>query len=118
MENSEPNKLKSQSSKLKAFKILQKNLATAGITPDLVHQSYPFNGTILFGFLMLNSHLYGSSAFIIYDAETIADYTQSVYAASVLALIILSLLYMVFKANDFFEFIDRSDFLVNTCESQ
>lgn len=115
-ENSKPKKPKTQPSRLKSFEIIQKNLAFAGITPNLANQSYPFNRTILFGFLTLGSAIYCSVVFIIYEADTFAEYTQSVYVVSLAILIILVLLMMVLKVKKLFNFIDCCEDFINTSE--
>lgn len=113
-ENSKQEKSKSkQPPKLKSFEIVQKNFATAGITPNLANQTYPLNGTILFEFLMLSTGIYSTTVFIIYDAGTLIEYTQSVYIDSLLILIILSLLIIILKAAKLFEYIGGNDNLIN-----
>lgn len=102
--------------KLRAFKLSQEYFATIGITPKLAHQSCPLNGEILSGFLMLGAGLYCASAFIVHDAQTFAEYTQSVYTLSILIFIILNLLISISKVGKLFELIDMSDDLVNTRE--
>lgn len=111
MENSEQEKPKRQSAiKFKAFEVIQKNLATVGITPSLVHKTYPFNGSIIYGFLLLGSCACFTCVFIISDAETFVKYTQSVYAGSLATLIIFALLIIIIKVEKLFEFF-------NNCES-
>lgn len=107
---------KFNSEKLKTFEVIQKNLATAGITPSLADQPYPFNWPILLGFLLLGSGICYSSAFIIYDDGTFAEYTQAVYVCSALALIILALLIFILNVAKLFEFIRSTDDLVRTSE--
>lgn len=107
-------KSQSSTSKRRVFKIVQKNFATVGITPSLVDQSYPLNGTISFAFLMLASAIYCTFVFIAYDAETFADYTQSAYTVSIVTFILLLLLASILKAKNLFEFINGCGALVNT----
>lgn len=123
VENSKPEESTSKSKpkapqppKFKAFEIIRKNFANAGITPTLVKQSYPFNGTVLIGFFMLTSAIYGTSVFIIIDAYTFAEYTQSIYADSLLILIAIAVLILILKVKNLFEFIVGCDYLVNVCE--
>lgn len=105
---------KPQSLKYKTFEIIRKNFALAGITPKLVHQSYPFNGTILFGFLMICSVICCSSVFLICDAETFSQYTQAIYTASIATIILLSLLIIIFKVEKLFKYINGNDDIVNS----
>lgn len=112
VEKSKSEKSKPQSFKLKTFEIIQENFAIAGITPKLVHQSYPFNGTILFGFLMICSVICCSSVFLICDAETFSEYT--IYTASIATVILLSILIIIFKVEKLFKYINGNDDIVNS----
>lgn len=117
MENCNQEDSKFQPSKLQAFEVIQKNLATAGIIPKLAHQPYPFNWTISFGFVLLGSSIYCTSVFIIYDAKTFAEYTQSVYTDSLITLIILALVITIIKVEKLFQYVSgNDDHLVNTSE--
>lgn len=118
MEKSKDEKSKSQSSKHKVFGIIQEHLAIIGIEPNLVEQSYPFNGKILFGFLLLGSSIYCTFVFIIYEAETFAEYTQSVYIGSNGVLNIFVLLIIILKIKRLYDFINDCDDLVNTSQSK
>lgn len=116
MENSNQEKSKSQQPKRRVFEIIQKNLVTAGITPDLANKSCPLNATTLLIFLSQSAAMYFTSVFIIYDAESIADYTQSIYTETLLTMVILALLILILKAKQLFEFIDSSNDMANTSE--
>lgn len=115
-ENSKQEKPKSQQSKLKNFEVIEKNLATVGITPNLANKPFPFNWTILFGFSLLGFCIFCLSQFIIHDAETFAQYTQSIYVGSLATLIIFALLILVFNVKKLFKFINRNDDFINTSE--
>lgn len=114
--NEEKPQFRSEPPKLQAFEIIQKYFAFAGITPSLAKQPYPLNASILFGILMLGAAIYFTSVFIIYEAETFAQYTQSVYAVSLVALIALALLIIILKVESLFEYFNKNDILVNTSE--
>lgn len=118
MANSQQRKSKPQKPKLKTFEIIQKNLATIAITRSLVDQSYPFNKSILCGFLALSSFIYCTLMFIIFDAKTFAGYTQSICAWSMGALIMLCLLILILEVEKLFELINGCDTLVNTSECE
>lgn len=105
---------KSQPSKRKAFEITQKYFAVIGITPSLVDKSYPFNGSILGGFIILGSGFYLTFAFLICDAETFAEYTQTACACSLEILITFTLLIVVLKVKKLFKLTNGADILVNT----
>lgn len=116
MENSNRESSKPQPPKLKAFEMIQKNLATAGITPSLVDQSYPFNWTISFEFLIFGTSIYLTFVFIIYDVGTFAEYTQIVYSNSLATLIVFALLILLCKIEKLFDFIDDTDNINSTSE--
>lgn len=100
--------------KPKVYEIIQKNFALAGITRNLANR--PFNGVILFGFIVIGSGISSTSAYIIYDAETFADYTQSIYVVSVAIFITSVLLILVLNVKELFDLFDSSGDLVNTSE--
>lgn len=116
LENSKRETSTSQSSKLEVFEMSRKYFATMGFTPNLVHQTYPFNGSILLGFLALGSSICNAFVFIVHDAGTFAEYTNSVYTISAMTLIIVSLLILILKVEKLFELINRCDMLVNTSQ--
>lgn len=101
---------------LKAFELIQKHFAYAGITPNLARQTSPFNAAILFGFLLLGLDIVSLLLFIAYDAELFDEYTQSVNTVSVLTLIFLALLVLIVKIEQLFELIDGGNDLVNISE--
>lgn len=115
MENPEqPSKPKTPSPKCKVFEIALSNVATVGISPDLVTQAYPANGKILMGFLILGYGIYATSAFLTYDAETFTEYTQSFCICSFAILNISILLILMLKVEKMFELINACDQFVNT----
>lgn len=99
---------------LRAFKSIQKNFAMAGISRELMIQSYPLNERIVTGFLLLSSTLVFICVYILNDAETFFEYTQSIYIASVATLFIFALFILIMVLENVFEFIDRCDCILNT----
>lgn len=118
MENSKqknPKKLQKQN----VFQMVQKYLTVLGVTSSNAwNQSNPFKRTILFGFLLLGSFICCILMYVIYDAETFVQYTQSMYVCSFATLIIVSLLILILKAKKLFEFIDNCGSIVNDGESK
>lgn len=102
--------------KLKVFEITQLYFAKMSITPSLANQPYPFNWTISIGFLVLVAAISCTSAFVIYDAQTFTDYTQSAYSCSLVAIIMFGLFSFVFKVENVYEVINGYADLVNTSE--
>lgn len=97
----------------RAFESIRKNLATAGITENLRDQSYPFNGIILFGFLLLGLANACVFVFIFNDANEFADYTQAVFGISVVTVFIFALLILILRVEQLFAFIDGGNELFN-----
>lgn len=116
MENSEKNRNQPKFPKMQILQLTRKKFATAGITKSLTTQAHPFNGGILIGFLTVNAALISSVLYLIYGAESFAEYTQSVYCASFAGLVIGNFTIIIFKANTLFEYIENCESLVNTSE--
>lgn len=114
MENSKQKK--SKLPKQKVFELIRNNLATIGITPKLADQSYPFNESILFRFLMIGTGTCCTFIYIFNDANTFADYVQSIYIGSLGLLIIIALLIIFPKVKKLFEFINTCISIVNAGE--
>lgn len=115
MENS--NQTKSQAIKLpkrKVFQIIQRNLASAGITPNLLNQPYPVNGKIFVGFLILGLFMCCNFKYTFYEAKTFVEYTQTVYVGSLAAVIFLALTIIILKVDKLFELIDECENIVQT----
>lgn len=113
-------KQQQQQSKLprvKAFRLVRKKFATAGICPELVTQSYPINGRILFGFLTLGFTFSCQLVFISNDAQTFAEYTQSIYLCSLSTLITLAVTILILKTATMYEFMNGVDETLNTGKS-
>lgn len=119
MENSNPNQSQARKpkpqGKLKVFQVTLQNFAIAGITPNLLHQSYPLNGKISTGFLILGLSMICYFEYTFYEAKTFIEYTQTIYLGSLAALIIFALVIIVGKVKKLFEFMDECEHLVNSC---
>lgn len=106
-------KMKSKLPKLKAFKMIRKTFVVMGIGPTLATQSYPLNGRIMFGFLLLCSGTTFSCVYIFNDAETFSDYTQSVYILSAGIICTVVLIILILKVEKLFDLINRFDSTIN-----
>lgn len=100
----------------KAFELIQRDFAYGGITSDLVHQSYPLNGRILFGFLLLGSNICFVLLFAVKNAKEFDEYTQCVNVITGMMLFIFALLILIVKIKQLFEFIDGGNDLINISE--
>lgn len=112
MENSKPIEPKIQ--KIQILELTQKNFAAIGIAPDLVHQSYPFNRKIFWGFLVLILSLSCNSMYAFREAKTFSEYTQSTHMLSMAVLFALILVVLLLSATQLFNIIDGLENLANT----
>lgn len=109
---------KINSTKLKAFKTIQKNFAIIGINRELLKQSYPFNWRIFITLLELGLGVGFVSTYAIKYANTFIEYTQSTFLGSAGALVFVMLLFVIHKVEKLFEFIGRCDVAINTSKRQ
>lgn len=116
MENSNHENLQPTLPRMKIFQVTRKNLAAAGISPNLSFQPYPFNERIVCGFLALIFYIICNVVYLFYEAITFTEYTRSIYMASVAALIIFVLLIFILNVKELFEFINKLENNVNTSE--
>lgn len=106
----------SQLPHIKIFQMPQKYFATAGIGPELATQTYPLNGKILMGFVIIGSAFVCLLVYVFDEAEKFSEYTQSIYLCSLVALINFILLVIISKVADFFHTINDCEDIVNTSE--
>lgn len=99
---------------MKVFQAIQSNFAIVGINPIVAKQPYPFNVKIVLGILLLGSAIVCNLLYVIDDAETFAEYTQTIYICSVSCLILSALIITILKMKKVFEFINYTDELTNT----
>lgn len=100
--------------KIRIFRLTQKNFAAVGISRNLVDQPYPFNQTILLGFLILMSSLICNLVYTFCKSKTFAEHTQSTYMCSCAAVIIFTLIFVLLNVNEFFNLISGLENLANT----
>lgn len=114
MENSKQKALQFDFPEMKPFKTVLKNFATMGISPKLVTQSIPLNGKILMRLSALTAGVSFIGVYVIKEANTFVEYTQSTFLAAAGSLVILLLLILILKVEKLFEFINRCDSMLNT----
>lgn len=118
MENSRPESRTTNSPpKMEVLHWVQKNFATVGITPNLSHQPHPFSAKIAVGFVILSAYFVCNLMFTFFEANTLMEYSQSIYMGSLAILIILALFIIIFNVEKLFNLIDDSGNLVNASES-
>lgn len=105
-----------ESQKLQIFRLIQKNLASIGIEPGLTQQVYPINRKISMVFVFNIFTIVSNLVYVISDAKTFADYTQSIYIISIVVLVVYFLVILIIKVDKLFEFIHNCGKIVNSSE--
>lgn len=91
------------------MKILEPNQAyfgTVGITRHQSMQWQPFNAKNLLESLKFCSSVVSSVGFLVYEANTFNEYTESVYCLSADIVVVIIFLMFIWSSEDFFAFID------------
>lgn len=99
--------------RLAAFKTVQEKFHWAGISPELVTQSYPLNGRIFIGFLLLCSVNISICLGIFNGGDSFSQYTLSICMVSASGLYIGALVISILNVGRLFEFIVRCDSMLN-----
>lgn len=102
--------------KLKAFQTIQKSFAIAGFDRNLVTQSVPLNGKILLCFSLLGLGITFICVYTFNNAESFSEYTQSIYMTTAGILVSSTLIVLILKVKNVFEFINHFDSIINTSE--
>lgn len=117
MENCEKeNPPTKQPSKMKILQLMQKNLASVGVNPNL-SLPYSVNSNILTVFSILTLFLVCNLMYALFEAQTFTEYIQSIYMCSVVIVIIFGFAIIIFNAKKLFQAIDVCENLVNASES-
>lgn len=111
LQTNQQEKRPSQLPKIRIFQVIQKNMAAAGISPKLLIQSYPLNGKIFIGFVILGFDFTSFCVYLFNYAQTLGDGMQSIFICSVtiyvstmLTIIILNvkkLFNLIYECEDF-----------------
>lgn len=111
-------KAENSQSKIPKKKILQSvltNFAILGIQPDSVAQPCLLNGRILIGFCSLGLAMIGFLNYLIYEAETFIEYTQTVYIESAVVTMMFILMIIILNVEKIFKFMENCEQIVNMC---
>lgn len=101
---------------IKILQLSRKSFAMVDICPNLEQQSYPLNWKISMGLFILSLYIMSSMMYLFYTPNTFTENTQSIFMSSVAALIILSLLVLIFNVHELFKSTDDCEHIVNTSE--
>lgn len=102
--------------KMKIFQAFIKKSVIIGIDRNVAKQRYPINVNIVMGFVLIGSGIVCNLLFVIYEAKTFAQYTQTLYIFSVSCLMLSLLTISILKMKKIFEFINNGNGLINTSE--
>lgn len=108
--------LKPKLSKMKVFQLTQANFASAGIFANSTIKSQRFNMEIVKSFLIIGSSITCSLMYAFLEANTFAEYTQSIYSGSLAALIFFALVIIIFNVKKLFRLIKTCENIVNMSE--
>lgn len=95
------------------FELIRKDFVAIGITPNLRSQSYPLNGKVLMGLLVLILFFISNLMYTIYEANTFIEYTQSSYMCSLTITILLVLMITLLNVSKFFNLFDEFEHIAN-----
>lgn len=101
---------------MQLFQLIQNNFAAVGISWNLVAQPYPVNGKISLGFFILIISVICNLMYIVREAKTFAEYTQSIHMCSVATLILFALVIVLLNVKKLFNLINGCQKIVNTSE--
>lgn len=104
--------------KIKIFQKIQKNLYKIGIDSNSATQLNPFNAKNLMGLLSLGLGIIGSIMYIIIEAKTFIEFTESIFECTAFIQIILNLMIMIFYLSELFKAINNCECLANTSKSE
>ena len=96
------------------FETTKKNIALLGI--DSTESANPSSRKTVLGFLILGLSLTFNFLFLILEANTFGEYTQSSYMVSAAVSMLLMYSYVIFKEEKFFKFMKRCENTLGTVE--
>lgn len=114
MENIKEENPKPKLPGIKIFQAIQKNFSAIGIAPNSVKQLRPFNVKILINLLTLCVAFIGMLLYIVIEANTFLQFTQSVYMCSTFVIVACAFLVLIFKLNELSKAITDSELIANT----
>lgn len=116
MQNSNQENLQPTLPRLKAFKTIRKRFLTVGISPKLLTQSHPINGTILSYLLILGTAITFIAVYVFNYAESFFEYIQSMFMGSTAFLVVSAFTILIFKVENLFDYMDRCEDMLNSCK--
>lgn len=105
-------------SKIKIFETVRRNYAMLGISPSQQSTKiYPFNGRVLFGFLLFGCTIISQLAYTIQVASGFMGYMNCICAASGTTVMFIGFATIVLNMNLLFKSIDEIEKLMHDGES-
>lgn len=114
MQNTREENPQSKLPKMKIFQTIHKNLSIIGIGPDSAQQLRQFNAKILINLSTLCVGFNGVLVYIIIEAKTFLEFTQSIYLCTTYAIVTFVFIVLIFKLNELFKAINDCECLANT----
>lgn len=108
---------------MKILKLLQRSYAIMGISPSKVSlnqstQKCPFNGRIIFGFLLYGCVILSQFMYIFYVANDFLDYVESIIATTSTIIMFICFAAMAPRKTKLFESIENIEKLIDMSECQ
>lgn len=97
-------------SKMKIFESIIKYFAAIGITA----QSRPFNMQNLLTFVVFAIMMVVVGEFLFFEASSFREYTESIYISSIIFTIFVTFLFIIWKRENIFQFIDCFEKIAET----
>lgn len=114
MENSQEQNQRPNLPKKLIFQTVKKNLSALGISLDLSMQSRLLNARLLLSLLAPGLCNIGMLLYSFNEAQTVFQFTQSIFICSAYTLSILFLLIILCYSNELFKLINDCECIVNT----
>lgn len=102
--------------RVRIFQAAQPYFAILGFDSALANQQYAFNWRIFFGFLLSGVATILFLMFIIIEAKTFWEFSQTIYFYFVMFIEFITLIVLVFQAQKIFNFIANFENVINTSE--
>lgn len=93
---------------MKFFQSNQQNLSILGISSI----EKPFNRRMMKAYLIYGLSTISANLFLILEANSFSQYTNSVFVTTALAMILICFSMMVFKATELYQFMDDCEEMV------
>lgn len=101
---------------MKLFQVSQEYMIFIGVRPLLSGEKNPFNCRNV-GFLMMFGQMFTAmTTFLVYDAQTLREYTECVFAWISATSVFVGMLLVLVKTGEFYQIIENLEIIVENCK--